>query len=53
MSLGASAKAIGELAAELGVTLHELSPQTASLEDVFLRATAEAQQFAGERDGDA
>ncbi|MCB0965180.1 MAG: AAA family ATPase, partial [Acidimicrobiales bacterium] len=51
--VGASAKAIGELAAELGVTLHELSPQTASLEDVFLRATAEAQQFAGERDGDA
>ena len=47
----ATAKAIGELAAELGITLHELSPQTASLEDVFLRVTARAQEFTGEREG--
>ena len=45
---GLEAPAIGELAASLGVTLHELSPRTASLEDVFLQATSDAQQYRGE-----
>ena len=46
--VGQSAAHIGELAASLGVTLHELSPRTASLEDVFLEATAGAQEYRGE-----
>jgi len=41
------AAAVGEIAAELGLTLHELSPQQASLEDVFLEVTAGAQEFKG------
>lgn len=49
--VGMEAPAIGELAAELGVTLHELSPQTASLEDVFLQVTAGAQEYRGGQDG--
>ena len=36
---------VGELAAQHGVVLHELSPQTGSLEDAFLRATAGAQEY--------
>jgi ABC-2 type transport system ATP-binding protein len=36
---------IGELAARLGVVLHELSPQNSSLEDAFLKATAESQEY--------
>ena len=51
--VGTTAAAIGDLAAELGVAVHELSPRTASLEDVFLRATASSQEFAGEREDDA
>lgn len=44
---GPNAPAIGEVAAELGIVLHELSPRRSSLEDVFLRATADAQQYRG------
>lgn len=44
---GPDAVAIGELAASMGATLHELSPRQASLEDVFLQATAGAQQYRG------
>jgi len=40
---------VGEVAASARVVLHELSPQTASLEDAFLRATAATQEF---RSGD-
>lgn len=40
-----SAQQIGELAAGSGVVLHELSPQTGSLEDAFLTATAGAVEF--------
>ena len=36
---------IGELAARVGAVLHELSPQSASLEDAFLQATADAQEY--------
>ena len=39
---------VGELAARDGIVLHELSPQTGSLEDAFLQATASAQQFAAQ-----
>ncbi|MEZ5140065.1 MAG: ATP-binding cassette domain-containing protein [Acidimicrobiales bacterium] len=43
--VGADAVAIGELAASLGATLHELSPRQASLEEVFLQVTSGAQQY--------
>ena len=43
--VGPDAVAIGELAASLGATLHELSPRQASLEEVFLQVTAGAQQY--------
>lgn len=36
---------VGELAARTGTILHELSSQTASLEDAFLQATAGAQEY--------
>jgi ABC-2 type transport system ATP-binding protein len=36
---------VGELAARHGTVLHELSPQSSSLEDAFLRATADAQEY--------
>ena len=39
---------VGELAARNGIVLHELSPQTGSLEDAFLKATASAQEFAAQ-----
>ncbi len=45
---GVTAAEIGELAARDGIVLHELSPQTGSLEDAFLQATAAAQQFASQ-----
>jgi ABC-2 type transport system ATP-binding protein len=36
---------VGELAAQQGAVLHELSPQTGSLEDAFLKATSGAQEY--------
>ncbi len=36
---------VGELAANVGAVLHELSPQVESLEDAFLRATAADQEY--------
>lgn len=45
--VGPTAAEVGEVAAGLGATLHELSPQTASLEDVFLEVTAGAQEYRG------
>ncbi|GAA4683540.1 ABC transporter ATP-binding protein [Streptomyces chumphonensis] len=36
---------LGELAAEHGLVLHELSPQQASLEEAFMQLTAEAVQY--------
>ena len=50
---GMTSEAIGELAASIGATLHELSPRTASLEDVFLQATAQAQEYRGTGEGSA
>ena len=36
---------VGELAAQQGVVLHELSPQTGSLEDAFLSATSGSVEY--------
>jgi ABC-2 type transport system ATP-binding protein len=41
----ASAPDVGELALRLGIVLHELSVQTGSLEDAFLKATAAVQEY--------
>jgi ABC-2 type transport system ATP-binding protein len=45
---GVTTAQVGELAARDGLVLHELSPQTGSLEDAFLHATASAQEFAAQ-----
>jgi ABC-2 type transport system ATP-binding protein len=53
---GDEAVRIGELAAEHGVVLHELSPQKASLEEAFMQLTAssvEYQAHAGGAGGNA
>ena len=42
---GTNAATIGEMAAAQGWVLHELSPQTGSLEDAFLKATATMQEY--------
>ncbi len=42
---GVDAAAVGQAAHDTGVVLHELSPQTGSLEDAFLRATAGTEQY--------
>ncbi len=42
---GLTCEAVGELAAAQNLVLHELSPQTGSLEDAFLKVTAAAQEF--------
>jgi ABC-2 type transport system ATP-binding protein len=43
---GLGADAIGDLAFEHQIRLHELSPQAATLEDAFLGATAGAEEYA-------
>ncbi|MHC0431035.1 ABC transporter ATP-binding protein [Streptomyces sp. O3] len=42
---GVSSDRLGELAAERQLVLHELSPQQASLEDAFMRLTAESVEY--------
>jgi ABC-2 type transport system ATP-binding protein len=42
---GMAIEQVGEAAAAAAATLHELSVQTESLEDAFLRATSEAQEY--------
>lgn len=42
---GLTAAAIGDLAASLGISLHELSPQTASLEEAFMELTHDSVEF--------
>ena len=42
---GLTCETVGELAAAQKLVLHELSPQTGSLEDAFLKVTAAAQEF--------
>jgi ABC-2 type transport system ATP-binding protein len=41
-----TAPQIGELAAELGIALHELTPQRASLEEAYMELTRESGEFA-------
>jgi ABC-2 type transport system ATP-binding protein len=45
MVSGADASAIGELAHRAGVVLHELAPQSASLEEAFMSATGASEEF--------
>jgi ABC-2 type transport system ATP-binding protein len=42
---GMDSAAIGELAAANGVTLHELSPQTGSLEEAFMQLTGDSVEY--------
>jgi ABC-2 type transport system ATP-binding protein len=42
---GVQISAIGDLARNAGITLHELSPQVASLEEAFMELTRESVQF--------
>ena len=42
---GASAEQIGDAAAARGITLHELTPVQASLEEAFMEVTQDASQF--------
>ncbi|MDN0195800.1 ABC transporter ATP-binding protein [Streptomyces sp. S.PNR 29] len=42
---GGKPEHIGELAAQHRITLHELSPQQASLEEAFMRLTAESVEY--------
>jgi ABC-2 type transport system ATP-binding protein len=42
---GVTTAEVGEIAAARSVVLHELSTQTGSLEDAFLKATAAAQEY--------
>ncbi|WP_344563611.1 ABC transporter ATP-binding protein [Streptomyces axinellae] len=42
---GGDAARIGELAASHGLVLHELSPQRASLEEAFMRLTAQSVEY--------
>ncbi|MFE0512179.1 ABC transporter ATP-binding protein [Streptomyces sp. NPDC058964] len=42
---GGKAEQIGELSARNGIVLHELSPQQASLEEAFMRLTAESVEY--------
>jgi ABC-2 type transport system ATP-binding protein len=42
---GIGSERIGELAADHGLVLHELTPQRVSLEDVFMRLTGESVEY--------
>lgn len=42
---GATPAAVGDLAASLGIPLHELSPISGSLEDAYLALTGEAVEY--------
>jgi ABC-2 type transport system ATP-binding protein len=42
---GADASAVGELAHRDGIVLHELATQSASLEQAFMSATGESEEF--------
>jgi len=47
---GLGACEIGDLAAARGVTLHELAPQSGSLEEAFMELTADSVEYHGETD---
>ncbi|PTH90232.1 multidrug ABC transporter ATP-binding protein [Streptomyces sp. A244] len=46
-AVGAQASAIGELISAHGITVHEVSTQSASLEEAFMRFTAGAVEYRG------
>jgi ABC-2 type transport system ATP-binding protein len=46
---GLSAEAIGEIALAQGIALHELTPQRASLEEVFMELTSDAVEYGQHR----
>ncbi len=46
--VGLAAPAIGEAAAAAGFVLHELSPQSASLEEAFMELTADSVEYRGD-----
>ena len=48
MVSGLGAAAIGDLAAGLGIALHELAPQAASLEEAFMELTRDSVEFRAE-----
>ncbi len=48
---GLQCREVGELAAGAGITLHELSPQQASLEEAFMEMTRDSAEFLGEAHG--
>ncbi|MER8011150.1 ATP-binding cassette domain-containing protein [Streptomyces sp. NPDC094149] len=50
---GGKAEHIGELAARHQIVLHELSPQQASLEEAFMRLTAESVEYHAHSDAPA
>ncbi|MER5781123.1 ATP-binding cassette domain-containing protein [Streptomyces mobaraensis] len=50
---GEDAAHLGELAARHGITLHELSPQRASLEEAFMRLTAASVEYHAHAGDDA
>ena len=50
---GLSAQVVGDLAHDAGIRLHELSPQTATLEEAFLAATEESEEFVAQADQSA
>jgi ABC-2 type transport system ATP-binding protein len=45
---GLECRDVGELAAGAGITLHELSPQQASLEEAFMEMTRDSAEFLAE-----
>jgi ABC-2 type transport system ATP-binding protein len=45
---GVDEVAIGDLAARLSITIHELSPQSASLEEAFMELTEDSIEYHGE-----
>ncbi len=45
---GLTCRDVGEMAATAGITLHELSPQEASLEEAFMEMTRDSAEFLGE-----
>jgi ABC-2 type transport system ATP-binding protein len=50
---GADEVTIGELAASTSVVLHELSPQTASLEEAFMELTEDSIEYHGSQEPDS
>jgi ABC-2 type transport system ATP-binding protein len=50
---GLSSAEIGDIAFSAGIALHELTPQRASLEEVFMDLTADAVEYGHHAMGDA